>query len=536
MEVQIQKFETHYRLPYRALAEQRRLDRVRTRVLDQTFEQALADELPEEAELCIRSLFVPVRVNLRDSDESIAVQWSAALAAEIAGALRNGANANAVLYHSRRQAVMDLAISVSHGDLSRAWAWRQLGLWRSSETAGETQAISELARTLCETSKLVVPTLHVLAQAGRLHHIAGRFTETEWQDLAEAALSAVGLVHLLKRASGIPSARALRDARRVLKNSLLVRAVTSSGFLVNAGEPTLRAVAALAVMDADPSLLFTETARGLISVTANAISTARNETIDCSTLPQARDGGGFTETLGMDRTPSALADGGPGGIALAFGSGEGEGEGEPAKNQTATGIPDPAGPRQRSEVGYEDPVVKPDDAATVPLDLRRRAFTGFGGLLFLLAVIEDLKFPEEIMANAAFEARPFVWVVHQLGLALAPIESLDPAALAFAGLPPDAKPPSDDEDATSETEARELKALATRVGERLCALLDCEDQAAGAVLDSVCRRRAEIVADPGWIEVKLSLDEVTTDIRRAGLDLNPGYVPWLGVVVVFVYE
>jgi hypothetical protein len=24
--------------------------------------------------------------------------------------------------------------------------------------------------------------------------------------------------------------------------------------------------------------------------------------------------------------------------------------------------------------------------------------------------------------------------------------------------------------------------------------------------------------------------------RRAGLDLDPGYVPWLGVVVRFVYE
>jgi hypothetical protein len=369
-----------------------------------------------------------------------------------------------------------------------------------------------------------------LAHTGRLQYIAGRFTETEWQQLAEAALSAVGVVHLLERASGIPSARALRDARRLLKHSLLVRAVTSSGFLVNAGEPTRRAVAALAVMDADPSLLFTETARGLISVTANAISAARNEIIDSSTLPQSRDAARSTETVGMDRTPSALADGGPGGIAPALISGE------PAKNPTATGLPDPAGRRPRSEVGSADPVVRPSDAETKPLDLRRRAFTAFGGLLFLLAVIEDLRLPEEIMANAEFESRPFLWVVHQLGLALAPIESGDPAALAFAGLPPDAKPPSDDQDAPSETEARELNALATRVGERLCALLSCEDQAAGAVLDSVCRRRAEIVADPGWIEVKLSLDDVTTDIRRAGLDLNPGYVPWLGVVVVFVYE
>ena len=32
------------------------------------------------------------------------------------------------------------------------------------------------------------------------------------------------------------------------------------------------------------------------------------------------------------------------------------------------------------------------------------------------------------------------------------------------------------------------------------------------------------------------MDQVATEIRRAGLDLDPGYVPWLGVVVRFIYE
>jgi hypothetical protein len=44
------------------------------------------------------------------------------------------------------------------------------------------------------------------------------------------------------------------------------------------------------------------------------------------------------------------------------------------------------------------------------------------------------------------------------------------------------------------------------------------------------------VTEPGWIELRFSLDEVSTEIRRAGLDLDPGYVPWLGVVMRFIYE
>ena len=59
---------------------------------------------------------------------------------------------------------------------------------------------------------------------------------------------------------------------------------------------------------------------------------------------------------------------------------------------------------------------------------------------------------------------------------------------------------------------------------------------AGDVLLFVTARPAVIVADPGWIEAHYSLDSVDTGLRRAALDLDPGYVPWLGVVVRFVYE
>jgi hypothetical protein len=36
--------------------------------------------------------------------------------------------------------------------------------------------------------------------------------------------------------------------------------------------------------------------------------------------------------------------------------------------------------------------------------------------------------------------------------------------------------------------------------------------------------------------VHLSLDDVDLDVRRAGLDGDPGWVWWLGQVVRFVYE
>src|SRR6185295_46497 len=134
---------------------------------------------------------------------------------------------------------------------------------------------------------------------------------------------------------------------------------------------------------------------------------------------------------------------------------------------------------------------------------------------------------------------------------------------------PDAKPPSDGEDPPSENETKIFEALAKRVAERLSSLVEadhleeppgaCVESAVAAstpaglprrgprsslcrrtpresALEFVCCRRAEIVSDPGWLEVRFALDDVSTEIRRAGLDLNPGYVAWLGLVVVFVYE
>lgn len=46
---------------------------------------------------------------------------------------------------------------------------------------------------------------------------------------------------------------------------------------------------------------------------------------------------------------------------------------------------------------------------------------------------------------------------------------------------------------------------------------------------------AEVRADASHIDVFYALDSVRLDIRLAGLDVNPGWVPWLGRVVAFHY-
>jgi hypothetical protein len=576
LEVQIQKFETHYRLPRWAWSEQRRLEEVRAMVLERAFAIALeSNRVSEEAELCFRNLFVPVRVNLRGSDESIVVDWSTALAVEITRSLRNGPTANAVIYYSRRQALLDLAVNVARGDLSRAWAWHQLGLWRSSGAVSERQAVVEFVHALHEEAGMVVPTLRALAQAGLLHRVADRITEEQWEELASAALFEAGSTYLLTEAGGAPSSMAFRDAGRVLKHSSLLRAIVSSSWLKGAGVITRRAVAALVVLEVEPARLSAETAPALIDIIAETILSAPNKKIDDWTKLNTAGDADSAKTSAMDLStsgasqPTKTVDDEPAvfanakatasvddltefGVANSTAVNDMDATTPNEADQQSSGISDPsaldhsgwtspgdAGTAKRDgREKFVAPLVSSAgqvEAETGALDLRRRAFTRFGGLLFLVAALDDLGLPEEIIAQPVFSARPFLWVLHQLALALAPMDQNDPAALAFVGLPPGAKPPSEGEAALSEIEASALNTIVAQVVERLRELLACDDEA-DVLLETLCHRTAEIVADPGWIEVRLSLDDVATDIRRAGLDLNPGYVPWLGVAVVFVYE
>jgi hypothetical protein len=53
---------------------------------------------------------------------------------------------------------------------------------------------------------------------------------------------------------------------------------------------------------------------------------------------------------------------------------------------------------------------------------------------------------------------------------------------------------------------------------------------------AVCQRSGRLTMEPGWITLHLPFDAVDTAIRRLGLDLDPGWLPWLGCVVKICYD
>src|SRR5256714_1172269 len=163
----IRKLRARYRLPASARDERRRLDAALQAALGEPLEDELARlGFDDGEEVCIRDVFAPVHLRLSATDAALAREWSRALAEAIGRAADGRQVAGVVRYASRLQALVDMAVGVALDDLSRAWAWRQLGLWSASHTANRQHALYELVYPLAAQPAPTVPIVPPLAARG----------------------------------------------------------------------------------------------------------------------------------------------------------------------------------------------------------------------------------------------------------------------------------------------------------------------------------------------------------------------------------
>lgn len=143
-----------------------------------------------------------------------------------------------------------------------------------------------------------------------------------------------------------------------------------------------------------------------------------------------------------------------------------------------------------------------------------RLFTQGGGLFFLVPLLQRAGLPEHAARLPAAEADAFPWQVLRLALRHARIADDDTLALAFEEFP--------------ETE--------TPLG---CWLISANRSAlklTGLNLRQLVRRTAEITLTPTHVDLFFRATDADIRIRRAGLDLDPGWVPWLGRIVRYHFN
>ncbi|MGE3308998.1 MAG: hypothetical protein AB7O66_03440 [Limisphaerales bacterium] len=555
--IRIKKLSARYHLPPSAGGQKRRLDGLLASALLEALEPALDRVgLGSDEHLCIRHLTVPVRLRLSAPDPRLVDTWGDALGRAMTRAAElglRGRDANPstemVWFASTAHAFVDLGRRVARHDLRHAWAWRQLDLWRAEEGVSASGAIREFLRALLRNPERIVSTFRALAGTSALGELASRLDADHWIALVAAALESAGVDLRVADLRNDPRSRTGdRDGAREDPNEGLLdeggRGARSAGGAVRRGRSFVsslqvrsgigrvvplasvpasarRALACLILLDADPG--WTLRPRRAWLNWLDEMGRARSGGEDpVGPEPRTRRPGDLTEGMGDEGSTTRGA--GAGDLV------DEERERESDEPTPGSGPADAADGMEEADPGGEFDDAKDDPSP----DPRRRGRTRHGGLLFVLNLLNTTDWLGRLAS--ALPGRGLRWVLNQLAMALVPVESSDPAALAFAGLAPGSAELLEDEPPAEPEERESVAVLADRIRGELAGVLERLELRPEAAAEFVCARPAEIVADPGWIEARFALKDVSTDLRRAGLDKDPGYLRWLGCVVRFAYE
>lgn len=540
-----------------------RVQQLLRRVADRALEERQATYEALSGEWCVRRLDLELALPPDEPDSTTADRWAALIAGAIRDLVPDGKNV--LHFRSRSRLLLDLVVGIAAGDLSRAWAWRQAGLLAVADPDPAEQPVAALLAALGREPRLAVPVLVGAVEQAGIRAVHALLGPLGWAGLAD-------LVRPGWRAAGSPAPGAVdptaeRRAGAVLAASRLAPLVGSVQPPPDQQTRTAWAVLVLAEMDpgADPGLLPWICA-GLAPKSVASTAVLLEEP---GVVPAPVNGGGRPDQPRAGASATA-ADSGAAGLTRLAGISRGPADGvadqfeglvagastRSARTPVTPGAVDlvpeqPEGPVAGTSAGSErrspgglrgapEPVEGAvEDAAPPSADLSAEPGvpTCWAGLLFVLNAATAAGLPDAIDSDLRLAGRPLRWVLHQLALRLVPVAAADPAALALAGLTPAMAIPAGPPAESLEERALDQHAAewAAAVGRLLDQARHPEDDSPRLTLWSLARRPGRIVADPGWIEVQLPLDEIDLTVRRAGLDLDPGWLGWLGTVLVFRY-
>ena len=537
-------------------ARQRGSNGVLRRVADHGLGRALTNTQLPSGEWCIRRLNVQVRPDLSQPDSLIERQWAGALAGAVQRAVEGAGGSEpggdgaweVVHYPTPRHAAVDLVTSAASGRRDRVWAWRQVGLTAGDIGAAAATPPQELMlRCLARVEDPVGVVVTAADRVGiaALDHALG---SDGWLALGRLIAASHGITLAGQVAESSPATRvAWPPAMPPVRTEPTAPPAAEPSADRRANQPAPRPQAEQAGQASPAAASAMNFAHSLVTSSRLACHMNRAR---LQPPPSTRHVWALLAAIEADPAVPRRADAAAILTALADLLGERTASAPPPSREMTPepppGIADrtiPASAAQPLAGSAAQPVDGPASAGAAEADdpgrlgARERHATEWAGLLFLLNTAGDARLLESIATDPLLDGRPVRWILHALAGALVPAGPGDPAALALAGLSPgDAgptvtSPPSDNELASVGALASRW---ATATAHRLV-IVPWAGLEPSAVVERVTRRPGHVIADPGWIEIHLDLQDVDIDLRRAGLDVDPGWLPWLGTVVRIVY-
>jgi hypothetical protein len=523
---------------------------------------------------CLRRLGVSLDIDPTRPDVAVARDWARTVTDALHTALA-GVGPDVVHFHGRLDAIVDLVVTLALGRPDREWAWRAVGVL----TDGDPDPVSRPTETVIailarDPGRAVHALSSAVTRVGlpAVHRLLGA---SGWRQAAGIVLTALGQ-HATDWLgdTGI----AAPDPGAAHRVRLLVRGIAVGSQFAGAwrrsrlrpGPEVRRAWAVLAAAEAEPALLRRPGAATVLALLPSVVDGAGSGA-DIPT-PAARIPTPATVRPGSTTKgdgPRRREDAGDGRAAASpvHGTGStrhGERDGTrvaaiESRRATATAAasadmsatPGPPPLAAAAQGPRPDPPQAPDDTtpdgpagapAETPADPGPDAALAFegaptrrGGLVYLFATASAAGIPDAAFADDVLGERPASWLLFHLARILTGDDSVareDPAVRAVAGLPPHAVAPGPEPTAAQRVR---LNTLADAWAQATTQAMG-GDEAPRALVARITARAGTIVHDRGWIEFRLRLADVDLDVRRAGLDLDPGFVSWLGAVVVIRYE
>jgi hypothetical protein len=409
-----------------------------------------------------------------------------ALARALTAAEVDDADPGVVVYRSEGDALVDVLRGVAVGDHQRGWAWRQAeviprGITRPSGTDIAVMLIAHpdlapgVLRAASACAAVVLDPngwIAVARAVARTVHAPGADRFDEWEGERPGRRRLDTL-----RLDGSRTTHALEGAHADLRG--VARFVPHPAW-VAADADDRRALAILALLATRPYR-----ARDLAAVLEVA------------------------GTAGAGSRPSeAHARDGDQPTAVSSRALNARGEPAPDRGESAGEIEPPA-PIQHAETSTQSDAL----------------ISRWAGVWFLLRPIVELELVDRMAAGEADPRGALAAVVH----GLTGVGTDDPAVALLCGWR--------DGEGTGNEVRQEDDVIDGYANLLRAWLADNADAGVPGGLDpeKLFRRMATMVLAPGTIEVSFSLDDVDLRVRRAGLDLDPGFVWWLGSVVRFRY-
>lgn len=510
MDLHIRSFRSRFQGSDRAVSGNalQRCRAARAAALEGELEGALARLAGDDEVIVLRRVEARVRLAAGGSTQADARAFSDGVAQALGSALRHAPARACQRWPRRRQALVAFVQDAIAGDVARDWVWQRLG-WLQGGAAIDTRAGRDaLLRRLADDPRDAdagVPLLRAILPTPAWPALVALLSDGELRGLAQSVWLRLGGTG----PAGFDAGPAVRAPD--LAPAPVAPPVASPAGLAAVWPATARAAATpvrqrwalrLACLLAEP--LLARRGSAAVDHALQAFSTAAP---------------GDAPPPGGPRHGSAAAPAHSGAGAL------------PAARTVAPRAPEDA-PRPAAD---SQPVRGPHSARTA-----------HGGLLLLLPLLEpcgalallERTAPRPIDSGDNGDSGwSLQTALHRLALLLHPMAGDDPAALAFCGRGGAGAPPEHSEavalspngDAGTPVQAARdclLHALAERL----------PDWRGPALATRVVRRAATVAVEPGWMDVTYAMRDVSTELRRSALDLDPGFIPWLGSVLRFRYE